>query len=119
MDILWAISHPPATVPGTGMPSHLFPGAAAAAGTFAVPTPPYSDGSWEMYQDFVGAVQFWGYGLVSGSGDGAVRMWDSACDLRCRFMTKLLIDAAPCSAYGSTAQDTAWTHSSYNKLAVR
>lgn len=29
-----------------------------------------------MYQDFVGAVQFWGYALVSGSGDGAVRMWD-------------------------------------------
>jgi hypothetical protein len=55
----------------------MFSGAAAAAGTFAVPTPPYSDGSWEMYQDFVGGVQFWGYGLVSGSGDGAVRMWDS------------------------------------------
>ena len=74
---------------------------------------------YENYEDFVGAVQFWGYALVSGSADGAVRMWDSACDLRCRFMTKLLIDAAPCSAYGSTAQDTAWTHSSYNKLAVR
>lgn len=29
-----------------------------------------------MYQDFVGAAQFWGYALVSGSGDGAVRMWD-------------------------------------------
>lgn len=27
--------------------------------------------------DFVGGVQFWGYGLVSGSADGAVRMWDS------------------------------------------
>ncbi|KAI0344093.1 WD40 repeat-like protein [Trametopsis cervina] len=76
MDILWAISHPPAAAPGTGIPSNLFPGAPAAAGTFAVPTPPFSDGSWDMYQDFVGAVQFWGYGLVSGSGDGAVRMWD-------------------------------------------
>ncbi|KIP08513.1 hypothetical protein PHLGIDRAFT_29502 [Phlebiopsis gigantea 11061_1 CR5-6] len=76
MDILWAISHPPAAAPGTGLPNHLFPGAAASAGSFAVPTPPYSDGSWEMYQDFVGAVQFWGYALVSGSGDGAVRMWD-------------------------------------------
>ncbi|KAF8887771.1 WD40-repeat-containing domain protein [Infundibulicybe gibba] len=76
MDILWAISHPPSAAPGGGMPNHLFPGAAAAAGTFAVPTPPYADGSWDMYQDFVGGVQFWGYGLVSGSGDGAVRMWD-------------------------------------------
>ncbi|KAH8086632.1 WD40 repeat-like protein [Cristinia sonorae] len=70
MDILWAISHPPTAGPG------LFPGAAAAAGTFAVPTPPYADGTWDMYQDFVGAVQFWGYALMSGSGDGAVRMWD-------------------------------------------
>ena len=78
MDILWAISHPPATVPGAVIPNHLFPGAAAAAGTFAVPTPPLADGTWDMYQDFVGAVQFWGYALVSGSGDGAVRMWDSA-----------------------------------------
>ena len=77
MDILWAISHPPATAPGTALPAHLFPGAAAAAGTFAVPTPPYADGTWELYQDFVGALQFWGYALVSGSGDGAVRMWDS------------------------------------------
>jgi len=76
MDILWAISHPPATTPGSALPNLLFPGAAAAAGTFAVPTPPYADGSWEMYQDFVGAVQFWGYALVSGSGDNAVRMWD-------------------------------------------
>jgi division protein 1 len=77
MDILWAISHPQPSIPGNGLPNYLFPGAAASAGHFAVPTPPYADGSWEMYQDFVGGVQFWGYGLVSGSGDGAVRMWDS------------------------------------------
>ena len=78
MDILWAISHPPTAGPSGSIPGHLFPGAAAsAAGTFAVPTPPYADGTWEMYQDFVGAVQFWGYALMSGSGDGAVRMWDS------------------------------------------
>lgn len=77
MDILWAISHPPTTGPGGGIAGHMFPGAAASAGTFAVPTPPYADGTWDMYQDFVGAVQFWGYALMSGSGDGAVRMWDS------------------------------------------
>jgi mitochondrial division protein 1 len=76
MDILWAISHSQSTKPGGPLPGHLFPGA-AAAGAFAVPMPPYADGSWDMYQDFVGGVQFWGYGLVSGSGDGAVRMWDS------------------------------------------
>ncbi|KAH9075679.1 WD40-repeat-containing domain protein [Lactarius deliciosus] len=51
MDILWAISHP----------STLSRGAHAR---------------WELYQDFIGAVQSWEYALVSGSGDGAVRMWD-------------------------------------------
>ncbi|KAJ3576265.1 hypothetical protein NP233_g517 [Leucocoprinus birnbaumii] len=76
MDILWAISHPPSSTPGGALPNNLFSGAAAAAGTFSVPTPPAADGSWDMYTDFVGGVQFWGYGLVSGSGDGAVRMWD-------------------------------------------
>lgn len=74
MDILWAISHSQVAPLGSQLP---LSGAAAATGTFAVPTPPYADGSWDLYQDFVGAVQFWGYGLVSGSGDGAVRMWDS------------------------------------------
>lgn len=78
MDILWAISHQSTVgTPGGTIPHSMFSGAAASAGTFAVPTPPYADGSWDMYQDFVGGVQFWGYGLVSGSGDGAVRMWDS------------------------------------------
>ncbi|KAF9454956.1 Trp-Asp repeat-containing protein [Macrolepiota fuliginosa MF-IS2] len=76
MDILWAISHPPTSAPGGAPPNTLFPGAVAAAGNFAVPAPPAADGSWDMYTDFVGGVQFWGYGLVSGSGDGAVRMWD-------------------------------------------
>ncbi|EEB87341.1 hypothetical protein MPER_15339, partial [Moniliophthora perniciosa FA553] len=76
MDILWAISHQTASAPGSSLSSSLFAGAANSIGTFAVPMPPYADGSWDMYEDFVGGVQFWGYGLVSGSGDGAVRMWD-------------------------------------------
>ncbi|CAO1635589.1 unnamed protein product [Parajaminaea phylloscopi] len=48
------------------------------SGNFSFPTPAYSDGSWELYTDFVGsaAIQFWGYALASGSADGAVRMWD-------------------------------------------
>jgi division protein 1 len=81
MDILWAISHPP-TGTTTSAKSSIFsmPGASllsAASSSFSFPSPPMADGSWDMYQDFVGGVQFWGYALVSGSGDGAVRMWDS------------------------------------------
>ncbi|KAJ7907808.1 hypothetical protein B0H13DRAFT_1879259 [Mycena leptocephala] len=30
---------------------------------FAVPTPQYANRGWSMYEDFVGAVQFWDYGL--------------------------------------------------------
>ncbi|KAJ4485503.1 WD40-repeat-containing domain protein [Lentinula aciculospora] len=72
MDILWAIAHPTSS----SLANNLFAGAAASVGTFAVPMPPRADRSWDMYEDYVGGVQFWGYGLVSGSGDGAVRMWD-------------------------------------------
>lgn len=120
MDILWAISHPPPSLPAAtaSMSSSMFapgglasPGglsfggaAAAASGSFAVPTPPYADGSWEMYQDFVGAVQFWGYALVSGSGDGAVRMWDSECFstwvLPCYLWEANTDVSALCSAHG-------------------
>ena len=84
MDILWAISHPPKSTVGATPLDNLF---ASPAGMFAVPTPPYADGTWEMYEDFVGGVQFWGYGLVSGSGDGVVRMWDSEYSLSGSFFT--------------------------------
>ncbi|KAG8907590.1 Mitochondrial fission protein [Tulasnella sp. 403] len=83
MDILWAISHP---TPIYSQPSSSYsytPEDVLSASsinltssTFSVPAPPYADGSWEMWQDFVGALQFWGYALVSGSGEGVVRMWD-------------------------------------------
>ena len=55
--------------------SSLFesPGAMAAPTTAT-----YADGSWELYDDFVGGVMFWGYALASGTRDGCVRMWDSA-----------------------------------------
>lgn len=76
MDILWAIAHPPATARPSHGSSSL---AASMTGTFSVPAPPSSDGSWDMYEDFVGGLQFWGFALVSGSGDSAVRMWDSEC----------------------------------------
>lgn len=84
MDILWAISHPYPQPGSSASPraSTLsgLPGASllsAASNIFSFPSPPMADGSWDMYLDFVGGVQFWGYALVSGSGDGAVRMWDS------------------------------------------
>jgi len=73
MDILWAISHPPVQT----TESNIFSSTIAATGTSSVLTPLAADGGWDAYTDFVGGVQFWGYGLVSGSGDGAVRTWDS------------------------------------------
>lgn len=42
-----------------------------------LPMPMPELGLGEMYDDFVGGVQFWGYALASGTGDGCVRMWDS------------------------------------------
>ncbi|BGP34129.1 Mitochondrial fission protein [Rhodotorula toruloides] len=53
--------------------SSLFesPGAMAAPTTAT-----YADGSWELYDDFVGGVMFWGYALASGTRDGCVRLWD-------------------------------------------
>ncbi|EJT99123.1 WD40 repeat-like protein [Dacryopinax primogenitus] len=70
MDILWAISHPPVSPTIDGLsPSGLL---AAASGSFSWPIP----STGEMWTDYVGGVQAWGYALVSGSGDGAVRLWD-------------------------------------------
>lgn len=92
MDILWAINNPgsmqalvgsrdaePLLSPTLGSGKPTLPptlNVQALTGPFSYPSPPLADGSWDMYTDFVGAVQFWGCALASGSGDGAVRMWD-------------------------------------------
>lgn len=82
MDILWAMSNPSTSVDLRVPPESSAPlldplhGANQFAGPFSYPQPPYEDGSWEMYTDFVGSVQFWGFALASGSGDGGVRLWD-------------------------------------------
>ncbi|KAF8707547.1 WD40 repeat-like protein, partial [Rhizoctonia solani] len=58
MDLLWAMSHPGDSSEYVDQPydfSANFP---------------------EGEDRFVGGLQFWGYALVSGSADGAVRMWD-------------------------------------------
>ncbi|PBL01454.1 WD40 repeat-like protein [Armillaria gallica] len=44
MDILWAMSHSLTSVPGS-LPNGFSSGAAAPIASFAVPTPPFSDGS--------------------------------------------------------------------------
>lgn len=83
MDILWAIAQPASTqsfyvpIGASGVPANLFKAAAAAAGPFSVSMPPYADGSWDIYDDFIGGLQIVYEGLISGSGDGIIRMWDS------------------------------------------
>jgi division protein 1 len=89
MDILWALSNPIPTEGPSGSPrkdfrrlssqSYLLP--QSSGSSFVMPAPPSADGSWDMYQDFVGGVQFWGYAMASGSADACVRMWDSQLGL--------------------------------------
>lgn len=103
MDILWAISHPLASQTLSSVdpspdlslayptsnayspvsPSRTSLGAlrrqsSSFIGTGeSINTTTYSDGSWDLYEDYVGGVQCWNYALASGTGDGCVRMWDS------------------------------------------
>ena len=144
MDILWAISNPPAMPVAPAHPPRLAhrsstsfgsihyddilpsPGpslvglstaslhSAATNQQFAVPTPPYADGTWEMYQDFVGGVQFWGYALASGSGDGGVRMWDSMSSWR----QDLCFTEHLNSADRSSTSDIDWTYSTRHLFTV-
>lgn len=100
MDLLWAIANPPAwndvdaavsaavaaagygygygaDVNGMSSSSSGPAPLTVGLGEFGIPIPPRADGSSDVYDGFVGGVQFWGHALVSGSGDGVVRMWDS------------------------------------------
>ncbi|EAU92961.2 Trp-Asp repeats containing protein [Coprinopsis cinerea okayama7 len=75
MDILWAISHPQGSVGASS--SSIYSDPFSLTSSFNLGNPAPSSEAWDFNNhDFVGGVQFWGYGLVSGSGDGAVRMWD-------------------------------------------
>ncbi|KAK9899757.1 WD40 repeat-like protein [Cystobasidium minutum MCA 4210] len=65
------------TLAGSLPNSPSTPTASLANFNFTQATPPYADGSWEMYSDFVGGLQLWSYALASGSADGCVRMWDT------------------------------------------
>lgn len=114
-----AVASPGASLyglPGAGLLS------SATTGTFAVPTPPYSDGSWEMYQDFVGGVQFWGYALASGSGDGGVRMWDSELQLAITLSSLSLTSSWRCvsfSAHGSSPSNAHRSHRTRHLPSIR
>lgn len=68
MDILWAISQGQGPARGNPLSASLFPG---------MPVGSFPNSGMDAYEDYVGGLQFWGYGLVSGSADGVVRMWDS------------------------------------------
>ena len=102
MDILWAIAHPASTqsfyapLSASNIGPGLLRGVAAAAAGFSVPTPSYADGSWDMYDDFVGGLQIVYEGLISGSGDGAVRMWDSESGIVSVFTTPRLMHIMQC-----------------------
>lgn len=65
------------TLAGSLPNSPSTPTASLANFNFTQATPPYADGTWEMYSDFVGGLQLWSYALASGSADGCVRMWDT------------------------------------------
>ena len=61
MDILWALSNTALTGEALDAPDTS---AGSYNGPFSYAAPPYEDGSWEMYTDFVGGVQFWGLSLI-------------------------------------------------------
>lgn len=93
MDILWAMSH-----------------SAGAGGGY---------NAWGASQeDFVGGLQFWGYGLVSGSADGAVRMWDSTSHLP-PFFSFCACSTSIFSADGPEPSYSSRTYSTHQLPAIR
>ncbi len=70
-----------------------------------------------MYEDFVGGVQFWGYGLVSGSGDGAVRMWDSTSSISVSFLINDFVNTQ--SANWTSPSNTLGSYRTSNIYPIR
>lgn len=143
MDILWAMQNPePYTAPAPrpsyntekdyGLGSYSTPMSSPRKsmrretsgfmGTTSPATTTYADGSWEMYEDFVGGVQFWGYALASGTGDGCVRMWDSKPTRSCDSRLERSRSDACCSsrsAYRPGPPHARWPHWSGHVRPVR
>lgn len=142
MDILWAMQNPePFTAPAprpsyntekdyglghnTPMSSprkSMRRETSGFMGTTSPATTTYADGSWEMYEDFVGGVQFWGYALASGTGDGCVRMWDSKSihmQKRCALVWLLTARVDVCSAYRPSSSDPCGPHRPGHLRSVR
>ncbi len=71
----------------------------------------------KMYEDFVGGVQFWGYGLVSGSGDGAVRMWDSTSSISVSFLIDNFVNTQ--SANWTSPSNTLGSYRTSNIYPIR